>query len=155
MCFAHSLILTKSVVDPGEGPGGPNPPPPLLLLLDQTEARRAEKKLGETRPPPSPYLRVWMTTPHLISRSGSGTGNIRIFGSSCPCLEQVRVAKMQQKPAYLPCVARLPQYSSSSAAPFGATTPRLPTFTCHAKYSIILFYNESNPSINQIFVLTQ
>ena len=29
-----------SVADPGEGPGGPTTP----LLLDQTEARRAEKK---------------------------------------------------------------------------------------------------------------
>ena len=37
------------VVDPGEGAGGPAPP----LYLDQTEARRAEKKIFETsRPPP-------------------------------------------------------------------------------------------------------
>ena len=43
-----------------------------LLFLDQTEARRAEKSFW--RPPPSPYLRVWMTTPPpLISRSGYGT----------------------------------------------------------------------------------
>ena len=36
------------------------------LFLDQTEARRAEKKIFETAPAP-PYLRVWMTgaTPYL------------------------------------------------------------------------------------------
>ena len=37
-----------SVADPGEEPGGPGPP----LFLDQTEARRAEKRLFETGPPP-------------------------------------------------------------------------------------------------------
>ena len=36
-----------SVADPGEGPGGPTTP----LLLDQTEARRVEKKILETGPP--------------------------------------------------------------------------------------------------------
>ena len=41
-----------SVADPGEGPGGPTTP----LLLDQTEARRAEKKILETGRPP--YLKV-------------------------------------------------------------------------------------------------
>ena len=45
------------------------------LFLDQTEVRKAEKKFW--RPGlPSPYLRVWMTTPlppPLFSRSGSGT----------------------------------------------------------------------------------
>ena len=40
----------------GRGPGGPG----LPLFLDQTETRRAEKKFF-SRPPPSPYLRVWMT----------------------------------------------------------------------------------------------
>ena len=33
-----------SVADPGEGPGGPAPPLPPPLFLDQTEARRAEKR---------------------------------------------------------------------------------------------------------------
>ena len=50
-----------------QGPGVRAPP----LLLDQTEDRRAEKTFwGDL---PSPYLRVWMTAPLLISRSGSGT----------------------------------------------------------------------------------
>ena len=32
------------------------------LFLDQTEARRAEKNIFETvPPPPTPHLRVWMT----------------------------------------------------------------------------------------------
>ena len=48
-----------SVADLGEGPGGPCPP----LFLDQTETRRAEKKIvSETGPPPT-YLRVWMIPP--------------------------------------------------------------------------------------------
>ena len=49
----------------------PRHPP---LFLDQTEVRKAEKKFW--RPGlPSPYLRVWMTTPlpPLFSRFGSGT----------------------------------------------------------------------------------
>ena len=54
-----------TVVDSG---GGTRPPPSLPLFLDQTEARRAEKKI-ET---PPPYLRVWMTVPFpLIWRSRS------------------------------------------------------------------------------------
>ena len=36
--------------------------PPVPLFLDQTEARRAEKKI-ET---PPPYLRVWMTVPFSL-----------------------------------------------------------------------------------------
>ena len=44
-----------SVVDPGEGRGGPGPPP---LFLDQIEARRAEKYIFETGAPP--YLKVWI-----------------------------------------------------------------------------------------------
>ena len=40
----------------GRGPGGPAP-----LFLDQTEVRRAEKKIWDC--PPPPYLRVWMTGP--------------------------------------------------------------------------------------------
>ena len=52
-----------AAADPGEGPGRPGPAP---LTLDQTEARRAEKKFFETGRPP--YLRVWMTpTPTPIS----------------------------------------------------------------------------------------
>ena len=43
------------MADPGEGPGG-------ALFSDQTEARRAEKKILETGPA-------------LISRPGSGTAN--------------------------------------------------------------------------------
>ena len=45
------------MADPGEGPGGlPTPP---SLFLDQTEARRAEKKMLRLGPPP--LLIVWMT----------------------------------------------------------------------------------------------
>ena len=36
-----------TVADPGEGQGGQSPP----LLLDQTEAKRPEKKFLETAPP--------------------------------------------------------------------------------------------------------
>ena len=41
------------------GAGGGRPPP---LSLDQTEARKAEKKLfgDPSPPPPSPYLKVWI-----------------------------------------------------------------------------------------------
>ena len=34
-----------------------------LLVLDQTEARRAEKIVYGDRPPPPPYLRVWISSP--------------------------------------------------------------------------------------------
>ena len=49
------------MADPGDEPVGPPP-----LFLDQTEARRAEKKIffGD-RPPLPPYQRVWMTAPRL------------------------------------------------------------------------------------------
>ena len=44
----------------GGGPRGPAP----NLFLDQTEARRDEKKIFEDPPPPPPpYLSVWMTAP--------------------------------------------------------------------------------------------
>ena len=51
----------------GSGPGG-HPP---LLFLEQTEARRAIKNLGETG---SPYLSKGLDdrAPPLISRSGPG-----------------------------------------------------------------------------------
>ena len=52
-----------AVADPGEGPGGTG----LPLFLDETETRRAEKKFF-SRPPPSPYLRVWMTGPPPLSK---------------------------------------------------------------------------------------
>ena len=47
---------------------GERPHPPLFL--DQTEARRAEKKIWGTTPPPPtfPYLRVWMTSPPCLSQ---------------------------------------------------------------------------------------
>ena len=32
----------------------------LTLFLDQTETRRAEKKIFRDRPPPPPYLKVWI-----------------------------------------------------------------------------------------------
>ena len=43
---------------------GPSPPP---LFLDQTKNFFGDRTL------PPPYLRVWMTGPLLISRSGYGT----------------------------------------------------------------------------------
>ena len=45
----------KPMADPGEGPGVPAPPP--SLFLDQTEARRAEKKILETA------VEVWIRPP--------------------------------------------------------------------------------------------
>ena len=51
----------------GRGRGTCPPPQPPPLFLDQTEARRAEKKLFGDHPPP--YLRVWMTPLPLIWRS--------------------------------------------------------------------------------------
>ena len=59
------MHYSKSVADPGEGPGG-RPPPPLYF----------SKKIFETGP--LHYLRVWMTAPHptpLIWRSGFVTVN--------------------------------------------------------------------------------
>ena len=65
---AHCIDPQLSVADPGEGPGEPSPPPPSFL--DQTKARRAEKKFFwdgpppfsqglDGRPPPSsPYLKI-------------------------------------------------------------------------------------------------
>ena len=35
------------------------------LFVDQTEARRAEKKFLSDSPPP-PFLRVWMTASHPL-----------------------------------------------------------------------------------------
>ena len=59
-----------SMVDLGEGPGGPSPPP----FLDQMEAQRAPKKFW--RLPPLPYPLIsgsgWQG-PLIISRSESST----------------------------------------------------------------------------------
>ena len=65
-----------SVADPGEG----SSPPPLFL--DQTEAQRAKKFVWETSTPPPPrppYLRVWMTSSHLILKSASGTDTTNVL----------------------------------------------------------------------------
>ena len=51
-----AIRMLTAVADLGEGSGPP-------LFLDQTEARRAENIFLETAPPP--YLRFWMTGPHL------------------------------------------------------------------------------------------
>ena len=70
----------------GEGPGAAPAPAPPPLFLDQTEARRAEKIWGETRPPavpPPPLLSKGLDDrPHLISRSGSGTALVHLEGNS-------------------------------------------------------------------------
>ena len=57
-----------AVADPGEGSGRPGPPP---LTLDQTEARRAEKKIFWDRAPPlsqglddpHPHTHIWGLDP--------------------------------------------------------------------------------------------
>ena len=57
--FSCERVITfQTVVDPGEGPRGPEPSP---LFLDQTEAQRGKKIFLGDRP--LPYLRVWMTVP--------------------------------------------------------------------------------------------
>ena len=66
-----------TVMDLGEGPGGPGTP----LFLDQTEAERVEKYFLETG---SPSLSQGLDDqpPPLISRSGFGTalcGDPRLF----------------------------------------------------------------------------
>ena len=52
-CFATPFFnYNTTVADPGEGAEGPVAP----LFLDQTEARRAEKKFwGATAPPLTPF----------------------------------------------------------------------------------------------------
>ena len=74
-----------AVANPGEGPGGTDPPPHHThphLLLDQTEARKAEKK--NLRPPPLILWSGWPPPP-LIWRSGSATG--LYLRSSCKLTE--------------------------------------------------------------------
>ena len=51
-----SPIVVKQWQIQGRCPGGRSP-----LFIDQTEARRAGKNFGDRLP--TPYLRVWMTTP--------------------------------------------------------------------------------------------
>ena len=48
LVMCRCIFILFSVVDPGEGPGGPGPP----LFFDQNEARRAEKNFLGDRPPP-------------------------------------------------------------------------------------------------------
>ena len=64
------------MADPGEGPGGAAP-----LIFRPNWGSKGRKLFLETGPPPPPYLRVWMTAPHLITRSGSGMaqGNIALL----------------------------------------------------------------------------
>ena len=68
-----------SVADPGEGPGGPTPP----LLLDQTEARRVQKKnFGDCPPlsqdlddpPPPPVSQGLHLHPALFLTDSPGPG---------------------------------------------------------------------------------
>ena len=66
-----------TVMDPGEGRGGPGTP----LFLDQTEAQRAEKYFLETGSPSLPQG-LDDQPPPLILRSGSSTalcGDPRLF----------------------------------------------------------------------------
>ena len=58
------MCITIPVADPGEGGDrGPNPPPPFL---DQSEARRSEKKFFGDQAPT--FQRVWMTPPTPLSQ---------------------------------------------------------------------------------------
>ena len=72
--FSCERVITfQTVVDPGEGPRGPEPSP---LFLDQTEAQRGKIFFGRPAPPLSKGLNDRPTTPHPhtpISRSGSAT----------------------------------------------------------------------------------
>ena len=61
--WAAILLLSSNKISGGSREGAGEPAPPSPLFLDQTEARRAEKKLFGDHPPP--YLRVWMTPPPL------------------------------------------------------------------------------------------
>ena len=51
----------------GRGQGEPGSP----LIFKPNWGPKGRKKFFDTIPPPPPYLRVWMTAPHLIWRSGS------------------------------------------------------------------------------------
>ena len=62
LILIESALKTKPISGGSrKGPGEPV----LPFFLDQTEARRAEKKFFETGSP-APYLRVWMTGLPLI-----------------------------------------------------------------------------------------
>ena len=63
--FIFKIHFFPAVVDPGEGP-------PYLLTKLRPEG--AKKNFFGARAPP--FLRVWMTRPLLISRSGSSTALI-------------------------------------------------------------------------------
>ena len=58
-----------AVADPGKGPGEATP----LIFKPNWGLKLAKKIFLQTGPP---YLRVWITRPPLISRSGSGSGLI-------------------------------------------------------------------------------
>ena len=78
------ICLVLAVADLGEGPGGVPP------FLDQTEARRADKKFLETSPPPPPYLRVWMTRPPTPTPLSQGVD---------PALTRIFLAERQDDPS--------------------------------------------------------
>ena len=90
--------LQLAVGDPAKGPGGPAPGPlppgPLLpLFLDQTEARKAEKKILETELPP--FIRVWMTGPPVLSEGLDPPLTSPLRGES-----KGRTGKRQKKSSY-------------------------------------------------------
>ena len=77
------------VADPGEG--DPSFLPPPSLFLDQTEARRAEKKTFLTPPqypppPPPPNLRIWMSA--IIWRSGSANKHYPLHKLLYDCIRE-------------------------------------------------------------------
>ena len=74
------IFLVLAVADLGEGPP---------LFLDQTEARRADKKFLETFPTP-PYLRVWMTRPPTPTP---------LFQGLDPALTRIFLAERQDDPS--------------------------------------------------------
>ena len=72
--WTETKLRSTTVADRGEAPRPPAPPPPPLCFLDQTEVRRAEKKILRPPPtlPPPPAL-----SQGLDGRSGSATEQTR------------------------------------------------------------------------------
>ena len=103
----------------GSGPGDPAPP----LFLDQTEARRAENSFW--RPPPPPYLKIWIRHWLVPVFTDMGTDRTRTPGQDFTKTrneerERTREAREQKviKPypcQYLHCLFSLFSFCSSRA----------------------------------------
>ena len=88
-------FATPPVMDPGERPGGP----PSPLFLDQTEARKAEKKyLGEIAfHPHLTYLRVWMTAPPPPPLPSPPLPYLKVWIQHCPLLISQRRLRNERR----------------------------------------------------------